>query len=171
MVIDLDPGEPATIIDCCRVALDLRDTLDQLDLECVVKTSGGKGLHLSVPVHGSDATDDDTKSFALALGQLLESRDPERVLVDMKRDKRPGKVFIDWSQNDRHKTTVCAYSLRLRDRPTVSTPLSWPEVETAHDSGDVDALVFETSTVLERVTEQGDLYADSLTVQQALPAL
>jgi bifunctional non-homologous end joining protein LigD len=89
----------------------------------------------------------------------------------MKRDKRPGKVFIDWSQNDRHKTTVCAYSLRLRDRPTVSTPLSWPEVEAAHDSGDVDALVFETGAVLERVTEQGDLYADSLTVHQSLPAL
>jgi bifunctional non-homologous end joining protein LigD len=171
MVIDLDPGDPATIIDCCRVALELRDTLERLDLECVVKTSGGKGLHLSVPVHGSDASDDDTKTFALALGQLLESRDPQRVLVDMKRDKRPGKVFIDWSQNDRHKTTVCAYSLRLRDRPTVSTPLSWPEVEAANDSGDVDALAFETSAVLERVTEQGDLYADSLTVHQSLPAL
>jgi bifunctional non-homologous end joining protein LigD len=171
MVIDLDPGDPATIIDCCRVALELRDTLERLDLECVVKTSGGKGLHLSVPVHGSDASDADTKTFALALGQLLESRDPQRVLVDMKRDKRPGKVFIDWSQNDRHKTTVCAYSLRLRDRPTVSTPLSWAEVEAAHDSGDVDALAFETSAVLERVTEQGDLYADSLTVHQSLPAL
>jgi bifunctional non-homologous end joining protein LigD len=171
MVIDLDPGDPATIIDCCRVALELRDTLERLDLECVVKTSGGKGLHLSVPVHGSDASDDDTKTFALALGQLLESRDPQRVLVDMKRAKRPGKVFIDWSQNDRHKTTVCAYSLRLRDRPTVSTPLSWPEVEAAHDSADVDALVFETGAVLERVTEQGDLYADSLTVHQSLPAL
>jgi bifunctional non-homologous end joining protein LigD len=171
MVIDLDPGEPATIIDCCRVALDLRDTLERLDLECVVKTSGGKGLHLSVPVHGSGASDDDTKTFALALGQLLESRDPERVLVDMKRDKRPGKVFIDWSQNDRHKTTVCAYSLRLRDRPTVSTPLSWSEVEDTLESGDVEALAFETGAVLERVAEYGDLYADSLTVHQSLPAL
>ena len=91
MVIDLDPGEPATIIDCCRVALDLRDTLAQLDLACVVKTSGGKGLHLSVPIHGSDATDDDTKRFALALGQLLESRDPERVLVDMTRRQTAGQ--------------------------------------------------------------------------------
>jgi bifunctional non-homologous end joining protein LigD len=171
MVIDLDPGEPATIIDCCRVALDLRATLAQLDLECVVKTSGGKGLHLSVPVLGSDATDDGTKRFALALGQLLESRDPERVIVDMTRAKRPGKVFVDWSQNDRHKTTVCAYSLRLRDRPTVSTPLSWSEVEAFYESGDADALAFEAGAVVERVAEHGDLYADSLTLHQSLPAL
>jgi len=171
LVIDLDPGEPATIIDCCRVALDLRDTLARLDLQCVVKTSGGKGLHLSVPIHGSDATDDDTKQFALALGQLLESRDPKRVLVDMTRSKRPGKVFIDWSQNDRHKTTVCAYSLRLRDRPTVSTPLAWTEVEAALETAAEDALAFETAAVLARVEAHGDLYADSLTVQQSLPTL
>jgi bifunctional non-homologous end joining protein LigD len=171
MVIDLDPGEPATIIDCCRVALDLRDTLAQLDLESVVKTSGGKGLHLSVPVLGSGASDDDTKRFALALGQLLESRDPDRVLVDMTRAKRPGKVFIDWSQNDRHKTTVCAYSLRLRDRPTISTPLAWSEVEAALDVNEPDALAFEADAVLARVDEHGDLYADSLTMHQALPAL
>ena len=171
MVIDLDPGPPATIVDCCRVAIELRDTLAQLDLQCVVKTSGGKGLHLSVPILGSDATDDDTKRFALALGQLLESRDPKRVLVDMKRDKRPGKVFIDWSQNDRHKTTVCVYSLRLRDRPTVSTPLAWPEVEAALDAGAEDALTFDAPATLARVDEHGDLYADSLTLHQSLPAL
>jgi bifunctional non-homologous end joining protein LigD len=168
LVIDLDPGAPATIVDCCRVALELRDTLEQLGLHCVVKTSGGKGLHLSVPVHGSHATDEDTKRFALALGQLLESRDPKRVLVDMTRAKRPGKVFIDWSQNDRHKTTVCAYSLRLHERPTVSTPVSWDEVS---DAGDVDALTFEARDTLARVEELGDLYADSLTLEQELPAL
>jgi bifunctional non-homologous end joining protein LigD len=171
MVIDLDPGDPATIIDCCRVALDLRVTLTQLGLESVVKTSGGKGLHLSVPVIGSDATDEETKRFALALGQLLESRDPERVLVDMTRAKRPGKVFIDWSQNDRHKTTVCAYSLRLRDQPSVSTPIAWSEVEAALEGGDPDALAFDARAVLERVEEHGDLYADSLSLQQKLPAL
>jgi len=171
MVIDLDPGEPATIVDCCRVALELRDTLARLELQCVVKTSGGKGLHLSVPVQGSDSTDDDTKQFALALGQLLESRDPKRVLVDMKRSKRPGKVFIDWSQNDRHKTTVCVYSLRLRDQPSVSTPVAWPEVEAASDSGDPDALTFDAAATLERVAELGDLYAESLTLHQSLPAL
>jgi bifunctional non-homologous end joining protein LigD len=171
MVIDLDPGEPATIVDCCRVALDLRATLSQLGLECVVKTSGGKGLHLSVPVVGSDTTDDQTKQFALALGQLLESRDPDGVLVDMTRAKRPGKVFVDWSQNDRHKTTVCAYSLRLRDEPSVSTPVAWSEVEKAFGDGDPDALAFDAGAVLERVEEHGDLYADSLSLQQALPAL
>jgi bifunctional non-homologous end joining protein LigD len=171
MVIDLDPGEPATIIDCCRVALELRETLARLELESVVKTSGGKGLHLSVPILGSGATDEEAKRLALALGQLLESRDPDRVLVDMTRSKRPGKVFIDWSQNDRHKTTVCVYSLRLRDRPTVSTPLAWSEVEAALDAGDEDALAFEAGDVLARVAEHGDLYADSLTLHQDLPAL
>ena len=171
MVIDLDPGEPATIIDCCRVALDLRATLAQLGLECVVKTSGGKGLHLSVPVVGSDASDEETKRFALALGQLLESRDPKRVLVDMTRAKRPGKVFVDWSQNDRHKTTVCAYSLRLREQPSVSTPVAWSEIEDAFDEGDPDALFFDAPAVLARVEEHGDLYADSLSLHQELPAL
>ena len=171
MVIDLDPGEPATIIDCCRVALELRETLARLELQSVVKTSGGKGLHLSVPILGSGATDEEAKRFALALGQLLESRDPDHVLVDMTRSKRPGKVFIDWSQNDRHKTTVCVYSLRLRDRPTVSTPLAWSEVEAAFDAGDDDALTFEAGDVLTRVAEHGDLYADSLTLHQNLPAL
>jgi bifunctional non-homologous end joining protein LigD len=168
MVIDLDPGEPATIVDCCRVALELRDTLDQLGLHVVVKTSGGKGLHLSVPVIGSKATDHDTKKVALALGQLLESRDPKRVLVDMTRAKRSGKVFIDWSQNDRHKTTVCAYSLRLRERPTVSTPLTWDEVA---DAKKPDDLVFEAPDVLARVEKIGDPYADSLTLHQELPKL
>lgn len=170
-VIDLDPGEPATIIDCCRVALELRETLERLELQSVVKTSGGKGLHLSVPILGSGATDEEAKRFALALGQLLESRDPDHVLVDMTRSKRPGKVFIDWSQNDRHKTTVCVYSLRLRDRPTVSTPLAWSEVEAALDAGDDDSLTFEAGDVLARVAEHGDLYADSLTLHQNLPAL
>jgi len=168
MVLDLDPGEPATIIDCCRVALQLRDTLETLGLQAVAKTSGGKGLHVSVPIVGSNATDAETKTFALALGQLLESRDPKRVLVEMTRAKRPGKVFVDWSQNDRHKTTVCAYSLRLRERPTVSTPVSWDEI--AH-AGDRDALVFEAPEVPGRVERLGDLYADSLMLQQELPEL
>ena len=171
MVLDLDPGPPATIVDCCRVALELRATLAQLDLQCVVKTSGGKGLHLSVPLVRSETTDDDTKRFALALGQLLESRDPKRVLVDMAKEKRTGKVFIDWSQNDRHKTTVCVYSLRVRERPTVSAPLAWSEVEAAHDDGDGEALAFEAAAVLDRVARLGDLYIDAITLEQSLPAL
>ncbi|HET9727811.1 MAG TPA: non-homologous end-joining DNA ligase [Acidimicrobiia bacterium] len=168
LVIDLDPGPPATVLDCCRVACELRDVLARFELRAFVKTSGGKGLHLSVPIHGSGATDEHTKRFALALGQLLESRDPKHVLVDMARDKRPGKVFIDWSQNDRHKTTVCAYSLRLQPRPTVSTPVSWHEVELAEDA---DALSFEATAVLDRVERDGDLFADVLTLEQELPEL
>jgi bifunctional non-homologous end joining protein LigD len=168
LVLDLDPGEPATIIDCCRVALALHDTLEQLGLECVVKTSGGKGLHLSIPLVGSGATDAETKKFALALGQLMEHRDPKHVLVDMTKAKRTGKVFVDWSQNDRHKTTVCAYSLRIRERPTVSTPLSWDEVA---DATDPEELAFEATDVPARVDEYGDLYAASIELHQELPSL
>jgi bifunctional non-homologous end joining protein LigD len=172
MVLDLDPGEPATIVDCCRVALDLRAMLEHFDLACAVKTSGGKGLHVSVPLLGSPATDDETKRFALGLGQVLESRDKQHVTVDMAKERRAGKVFIDWSQNDRHKTTVCAYSLRNRPEGTVSTPVSWDEVQdTADVSRDDDVLSFSTGEVVERVAELGDLYADTLTLHQELPAL
>jgi bifunctional non-homologous end joining protein LigD len=168
LVLDLDPGAPATIIDCCRVALELHDTLEQLGLGCVVKTSGGKGLHLSVPLIGSQATDSETKQFALALGQLMESRDPKRVLVDMTKAKRAGKVFVDWSQNDRHKTTVCVYSLRLQPEPTVSTPLSWDEVS---DASDPEELHFLAPEVADRYDEYGDFYEDALTLEQELPEL
>jgi bifunctional non-homologous end joining protein LigD len=168
MVLDLDPGAPATIVDCCRVALALCETLARFDLQAVVKTSGGKGLHLSVPLVGSTATDEETKQFALALGQLHASRDPKHVLVDMAKEKRTGKVFIDWSQNDRHKTTVAAYSLRLRDLPTVSTPLSWDEVAAVESA---DELVFQAPDVLDRVDRLGDLYEASLTLRQEIPAL
>jgi bifunctional non-homologous end joining protein LigD len=171
LVIDLDPGEPATIVDCARVAIDLRDTLEALGMAAVVKTSGSKGLHLSVPLNTPGVTDDATKHFALALGQLLESRDPKRVTTVMAREHRRGRVFVDWSQNDRAKTTVAAYSLRIRPRPLVSTPLSWAEVEAVHDSGEGDALSFEAPAVLERVESLGDLYEGNLTVQQELPAL
>jgi bifunctional non-homologous end joining protein LigD len=169
MVLDLDPGPPASILDCCRVALDLRDMLDGLGLQTVVKTSGGKGLHLATPVRGADA--EATKSFARALGQLLAKQDPERVTIVMARDIRPGKVFVDWSQNDRHKTTVCAYSLRAQPRPTVSTPLSWDEVSSALDEGDTGALSFEAPDVLVRVDRLGDLYEPNLTEHRSLPDL
>jgi bifunctional non-homologous end joining protein LigD len=170
MVIDLDPGPPATIVDCCRVALDLRALLEQFGLHVVVKTSGGKGLHLSVPLNTAAATDDDTKRFALALGQTLEKRDPKRVTVDMAKERRPRRVFVDWSQNDNHKTTVCAYSLRIRDLPTASAPVTWAEVEQAFDEDDPDALSFRAEQVAARIEQLGDLYADNLTVHQELPA-
>jgi bifunctional non-homologous end joining protein LigD len=170
MVFDLDPGPGAAILDCCRVGLDLRGVLAELGLESVVKTSGAKGLHLAVPLH-TKVTDDDTKGFARALGQLLAKRDPDRVTVVMKKEQRPGKVFVDWSQNDEHKTTVCTYSLRGKERPTVSTPVSWDEVSDALDAKDPEALTFEAGDVLERVEQLGDLYEANLELEQELPAL
>jgi bifunctional non-homologous end joining protein LigD len=169
VVLDLDPGAPATVLDCCRVALELRTVLDDLGLAAVVKTSGGKGLHVALPVRG--ATADDTKSFARAVGQLLAERDAKRVTIVMAREQRRGRVFVDWSQNDRHKTTIAAYSLRARVRPFVSTPISWDEVSDALDARNAGALDFEATAVLDRVARLGDLYEPNLTVEQELPAL
>jgi bifunctional non-homologous end joining protein LigD len=169
IVFDLDPGPGTDLSDCARVALELRELLVQLELDAVVKTSGSKGLHLSVGIAPS-VDDEHTKGFANALGRVLESRDTQRVTTNMAKAERGGKVFVDWSQNDRHKTTVCAYSLRATDAPGVSTPVSWDEVETAAD-GDTDALVFTPDDVLSRVEELGDLYEPSLTGEQDLPDL
>ena len=173
VVFDLDPGPPANVLDCARTALDLRAVLDRLGLDVCVKTSGSKGLHLSVPLNtdSSDVTDDTTKAFARALGRILADAGPDRVTVSMAKNLRPGKVFVDWSQNDANKTTVAAYSLRLRPRPTVSTPVTWDEVSDALDGGDEDALTFETADALARAAELGDLYAPNLTEQQVFPAL
>jgi bifunctional non-homologous end joining protein LigD len=170
IVFDLDPGPGSDLADCARVALELHDLLGQLDLRAVAKTSGSKGLHLSVGIRPSvDA--ETTKGFALALGKVLESRDPKRVTVTMAKEQRGGRVFVDWSQNDRHKTTVCAYSLRATDTPGVSTPVSWDELAELTESGDADAFAFTPAEVLERVEEHGDLYADSLAGDQDLPEL
>ncbi len=172
-VFDLDPGEPAGVLDCARTALDLRAVLDRLGLTAYVKTSGSKGLHLSVPLnHASPSiTDDDTKAFALAIGRVLAEAGPDRVTVAMAKDQRRGKVFVDWSQNDANKTTVAVYSLRIRPEPTVSTPVTWDEISDALDAGDERALRFETADVLARVEAVGDLYAGNLTDTQTLPAL
>lgn len=164
LAFDLDPGEPAALPECREVALLLRDTLADLGLECHAKTSGSKGMQVYVPLN-TPVTYDDTKPFAQALAQLLEKQHPKLVVSSMKRSLRAGKVFIDWSQNSRHKTTVAAYSLRARERPTVSTPVSWEEVE------DDDAeLVFEAGDVLERIDRRGDLFAAVLDQRQELPA-
>jgi bifunctional non-homologous end joining protein LigD len=170
VVLDLDPGPPATVIDCARVALDVRALLDRLGLVAAVKTSGSKGLHLTIPIAVGTADDDATKGFALALGNVLAEAAPDRVTTVMAKERRPGKVFVDWSQNDRHKTTVAPYSLRARTRPTVSTPLDWTEVEAAFDGG-VERLEFETDAVLARVAQLGDLYAGGLGPPQELPTL
>ncbi len=166
-VIDLDPGPPADVRDCCRIALVLRDLLGDLGLQVLAKTSGGKGLHLSIPLNTA-ATHERTKRFARALGLLLAERDHE-VLVEMDKDKRTGKVFLDWSQNDRNKTTIAPYSLRGRARPTVSTPITWDEVEAGVDGR--ARLVFEAADVLARVDDRGDLWAAANTLEQALPDL
>lgn len=169
VVLDLDPGPPAGLLECARVALTIQALLERLGLVSVVKTSGGKGLHVAIPVRG--ATADATKAFAKALGQLLAKDDPERITIVMAREQRANRVFVDWSQNDRHKTTVCAYSLRARPRPMVSTPLSWDEVSDALDGGDTSGLEHDTDSVLARAGGIGDLYAANLTADQQLPVL
>lgn len=170
LVFDLDPGEPATIVECCEVAMLIRKLLTELNVECWAKTSGSKGLQLYAPLN-VDVTYDDTKPFAQAVASLLEQRHPERIVSKQKKTLRPGKVLIDWSQNDRHKTTVGVYSLRARELPTVSTPVTWDEVEACAASGDPLALRFDKDAVLARVDEHGDLFEPVLTLQQELPVL
>jgi bifunctional non-homologous end joining protein LigD len=170
VVFDLDPGPPATIVECCRVALLLEGTFAQLGLASLAKTSGSKGLQVYVPL-GGDVTYAQTKHFSSSLAQLLERAQPDLVVSRMARSLRPGKVLIDWSQNDPHKTTICVYSLRATERPTVSTPVSWDEVRRALDSGDPRSLAFECDEVLERVARDGDLFAPLLALEQSLPAV
>jgi bifunctional non-homologous end joining protein LigD len=170
VVFDLDPGLPATLIDCTQVALWLREVLDQLGLECFAKTSGSKGLHFYIPLN-TPVTYEQTKPFAGALARLMEKRHPDRVTSNMKKELRKGKVFIDWSQNDDFKTTVCVYSLRARERPTVATPVTWEEVEGALEADDAGALTFETEAVIERIEADGDLFEPVLKLEQALPEL
>jgi len=168
IAFDLDPGPPATIVECAEVALRLREAFDHLGLEAFPKTSGSKGMQVYVPLN-TPTTYGATKPFARALAQVLERRQPELVLSDMNKQRRAGKVFVDWSQNDEHKTTVNVYSLRARERPTVSTPLDWDEVEAVLDSRDPEELSFTSAEVLARVEERGDLFAPVAELQQELP--
>jgi bifunctional non-homologous end joining protein LigD len=170
MVFDHDPGDGAGLLDCARVALRFRDLLAQLGLRSFAKTSGGKGLHLYVPLN-SAVRFDDTKLFSRTIAQILEKEDPKRITTVMRKDLRAGKVFVDWSQNDRHKTTACAYSLRARPRPTVSTPVEWDEVERAVRKGDASSLTFEAADAVGRVQRHGDLFAPVLKLRQKLPGL
>ena len=170
MVFDLDPGPPAAVLECAEIALELRRMLGGVGLECYPKTSGSKGLQVYVPLNNA-VTYDDTKPFARAVARLLEKERPKLVVSSMKKELRGGKVFVDWSQNDDHKTTACVYSLRARERPTVSTPLAWEEVEDAFGADEPDRLVFESDEVLERVEQHGDLFAPVLEQTQALPEL
>jgi bifunctional non-homologous end joining protein LigD len=167
VVFDLDPGPPATIVDCCRVALRIRALLNDVGLEAWVKTSGGVGLHLFVPLN-TDVTYERTKTFARSVALLLEREQPDAVTSVMARVKRAGKVFVDWSQNDFGKSTVAPYSLRGWDVPTVSMPVAWDEVSAVAASGRARELLFLADAALHRAAA-GDLFAPVLTVEQALP--
>jgi bifunctional non-homologous end joining protein LigD len=170
IAFDLDPGPPAGVIECAQVALWVKEVLDEFGLESCPKTSGSKGMQLYVPIN-TPVTYDDTKGFAHALARLLEKQHPKEVVSVMTKDLRKGKVFIDWSQNDEHKTTVSVYSMRARERPTVSTPLEWDEVEKALKKEDPDLLRFEAPDVVKRVEKHGDLFEPVNTLKQKLPKL
>jgi bifunctional non-homologous end joining protein LigD len=152
------------------VGLVLHGLFEQLGLESFAKTSGSKGLQVYVPLN-TPVGYDQTKPFAKRIAEVLEQRMPELVVSRMTKRLRPGRVLVDWSQNDEHKTTVTVYSVRARERPTVSTPVSWDEVRRCHDQGDPDLLSFDTERLLARVAEHGDLFAPVLSVVQQLPAL
>jgi bifunctional non-homologous end joining protein LigD len=165
LAFDLDPGPGTGLLECCEVALRLRDLLAAgAGLECHAKTSGSKGLQIYVPLNAEDVTYDVTKPVSRRIAELLESETPDRVVSKMARKLRAGKVLVDWSQNTEHKSMVCAYSVRAKERPTVSTPVTWDELET----DDPESLVFDIDDVLERVAEHGDLFAAVLGQRQRL---
>jgi bifunctional non-homologous end joining protein LigD len=167
LVFDFDPGPGTSIVDCCEVALGVRGVLDSVGLEGWCKTSGSKGLQMYVPLNSPGATHSGAADFALAVGQVMERQMSGRVTTVMAKAERKGKVFVDWSQNAHHKTTIAPYSLRARPRPTVSTPVSWDEVEECAASG--EDLGFESADVLERLDDLGDLFEPVLTIVQELP--
>ena len=169
LAFDLDPGPPANVVDCCRIALRVRELFGHFGLECFPKSSGSKGLQVYVPLNTK--TDyDETKPFARAIAQLLEKQTPKEVVSKMAKVDREGKVFVDWSQNHQRKTTIAVYSLRARPRPTASTPVTWDEVEAAIDSGDPADLAFEADEVVDRFEQHGDLFAPVLELKQKLPS-
>ncbi len=175
MVFDLDPGPPAGILECAEVALKLRKIFDHYGLVSCAKSSGSKGMQVYVPLNGSanDSAKDavtysQTKLFAQALARLLEQEFPELVVSDMKKSIREGRVLVDWSQNDEHKTTVSVYSLRAREAPTVSAPVTWAEVEKAKKKKDASVLRFEAGEVAKRTEKHGDLFGEVLSVKQGL---
>ncbi len=170
LVFDLDPGPPAGLVECCTVALVVKGLFEQLGLQTVAKTSGSKGMQVYVPLN-TRVTYDQTKPFAKQVAEVLEQRMPELVVSRMTKKLRPGKVFVDWSQNDDHKTTVTVYSVRAKERPTVSTPITWDEAVACRDGADPEVLTFETTDVLRRVEQQGDLFAPVESAKQKLPKL
>jgi bifunctional non-homologous end joining protein LigD len=170
IAFDLDPGAPANMIQCCQVGLWIRSIFEQYGLQAFAKTSGSKGLQVYVPLNTA-VTYEQTKPFAKAIARLLEERYPDQVISDMKKALRVNKVFVDWSQNDDFKTTVNVYSLRAKERPTVSTPVTWQEVESCLAKSDPDLLVHTADEVLARTEKLGDLFEPVLKLKQKLPSL
>jgi bifunctional non-homologous end joining protein LigD len=164
-VFDLDPGPPADIQACAEVAIDLRHSLEGLGLTTFPKTSGSKGMQVYLPLN-TRHTHEECSQFAQAVAQAMERHHPKTVVSVMRKDLRGGKVFIDWSQNSRHKTTIAAYSLRAQPYATVSTPVSWDEVEAAAGGA---PLSFDSADVLERIATHGDLFEPTATMKQKLP--
>ncbi len=171
MVFDLDPGPPADVLQCCEVGLILRRLFEGIGLQSLAKTSGSKGLQLYVPLNGDGVPYAQTKAFARTVAELLAAQAPDLVVSRMTKSLRAGRVLVDWSQNDEHKTTVSVYSVRAREAPTVSAPVGWDEVEQAHEDQDASTLRLTCAQVLERMTREGDLFAPLLNVVQSLPAL
>lgn len=170
IVFDLDPGPPANIVQCAQVGMWVRDIFEHFGLQSFPKTSGSKGLQIYVPLN-TPTSYEQTKPFAHAMARLLEQEHRDLVVSDMKKALRTNKVLVDWSQNDQHKTTISIYSLRAREKPTVSTPVTWEEVERMLKKKDPQMLVFEAADVLKRVDKMGDVFGPVLTLKQKLPDL
>jgi bifunctional non-homologous end joining protein LigD len=169
VVFDLDPGEPAGILDCGEIAIRLKGLFDSLGLQSFVKVSGSKGLHLSVPLN-SELSYDITHPFAKAVAELMAQQIPERVVSEMAKSRRPGKVFIDWSQNSEFKTTVCVYAMRAKhDEPYISMPVTWQELARAVKRADDELLYFTPAAALKRIKRINDLFEPVLTLKQTLP--
>ena len=168
LAFDLDPGKPAGLAECCKVALRVREIFSAFELECLPKVSGGKGLQVYVPLN-TKVSYEQTSPFAKAIAQLLEKQTPKEVVSKMAKAERRGKVFVDWSQNHQKKTTIAVYSLRARERPTASIPLHWREVERTAKRGDADDLRFEIPAAIERIEREGDPFEPVLKMKQKLP--
>lgn len=168
LVFDLDPGPGATFLHCCEVGLRVRDIFAAVGLQAYAKTSGSKGIQVYLPLNSPAVSYSTTKPAARRVAELLEQELPELAISRIARAARRDRVLIDWDQNTQHKSMVCAYSVRARDRPTVSTPVTWEEVEAALDAGDPDRLRFEMDAVAERVAQLGDLFAPVLDLRQEL---
>jgi bifunctional non-homologous end joining protein LigD len=170
LAFDLDPGAPAGLVECCKIALRVRELFAAFDLDCFPKVSGGKGLQVYVPLN-TKVSYEDTSPFAKAIAQLLEQQTPKDVVSKMAKAERRGKVFVDWSQNHQKKTTIAVYSLRARELPTASIPLHWREVEGAAKRGKVEHLRFEIPAAIKRIEEEGDLFEPVLKLRQKLPRI